>query len=71
MHHIFDHNKKEVTTIRFANDKRDKVAFGSKDGTISICTVYDSQKIGKIENYISQYSPHLPFPQIRYDVDGT
>ena len=45
MHHLFDHHQKPVSTIRFANDNNDLIAFCSEDGTTSICTAYKNPRL--------------------------
>ncbi|CAL1540519.1 unnamed protein product [Lymnaea stagnalis] len=37
MHHIFDQHSAAVTSVKFANDDRSRVACSSLDGTLSIC----------------------------------
>eukprot|EP00727_Mastigamoeba_balamuthi_P010746 m51a1_g6294 hypothetical protein (618) ;mRNA; r:268575-276526 len=39
MHHIFAEHKQAVTTVKFANDNKDLLAFASEDGSVSVCTV--------------------------------
>ncbi|XP_076454343.1 WD repeat-containing protein 13-like [Babylonia areolata] len=39
MHHIFDQHKAAVTTVKFANDDKSRVACASVDSTLSICQV--------------------------------
>ncbi|XP_060067146.1 WD repeat-containing protein 13-like [Ylistrum balloti] len=39
MHHIFDQHKESVTSVKFANDDKSRVACSSLDGTLSICQV--------------------------------
>ncbi|XP_036368239.1 WD repeat-containing protein 13 isoform X2 [Octopus sinensis] len=37
MHHIFDQHAASVTSVKFANDDKSRVACSSTDGTLSIC----------------------------------
>nr|XP_034312281.1 WD repeat-containing protein 13 isoform X1 [Crassostrea gigas] len=39
MHHIFDQHTAAVSSVKFANDDRTRVACSSLDGTLSICQV--------------------------------
>jgi len=39
MHHIFDQHSSAVTSVKFANDDKSRVACSSQDGTLSICQV--------------------------------
>ncbi|KAL3876277.1 hypothetical protein ACJMK2_034143 [Sinanodonta woodiana] len=39
MHHIFDQHTAAVTSVKFANDDKSRVACSSMDGTLSICQV--------------------------------
>ncbi|RUS89722.1 hypothetical protein EGW08_002540 [Elysia chlorotica] len=39
MHHIFDQHSAAVTSVKFANDDKSRVACCSLDGTLSICQV--------------------------------
>eukprot|EP01104_Vermistella_antarctica_P006461 TRINITY_DN1716_c0_g1_i1.p1 TRINITY_DN1716_c0_g1~~TRINITY_DN1716_c0_g1_i1.p1 ORF type:complete len:494 (+),score=80.94 TRINITY_DN1716_c0_g1_i1:51-1532(+) len=45
MHHIFDHHSKAVTSIYFANDNKNLIAFGSDDGSVSVCSAMDDPKV--------------------------
>ncbi|XP_071815064.1 WD repeat-containing protein 13-like [Apostichopus japonicus] len=42
MHHIFDQHTKAVTSVKFANDDKSRVACCSLDGTLSVCQVLPS-----------------------------
>ncbi|XP_060560212.1 WD repeat-containing protein 13-like [Ruditapes philippinarum] len=39
MHHIFDQHTDAVTSVKFANDDKSRVACSSVDGTLSVCQV--------------------------------
>lgn len=39
MHHIFDQHTDAVTSVKFANDDKTRVACSSVDGTLSVCQV--------------------------------
>lgn len=39
MHHIFGEQTEAVTVVKFANDTKDLLAFGMRDGAIKVCTV--------------------------------
>lgn len=40
VHHIFDQHTDAVTTVRFANDDKSRLACCSLDGTLAICQVF-------------------------------
>lgn len=45
MHHIFGEQTDAVTVVKFANDTKDLLGFGTSDGVIKICTIVSMPQV--------------------------